>query len=110
MVIFISGTPGAGKSTVSKALAEKFPKSAYISVDEMRQMILGGNIAPWEDTDGSQYKLIEKNFLDITQNFLQEGYVVIIDDVIGDEQVKRYQEQKELFIMEIQEDQIKDRG
>lgn len=92
MIIIISGPPGAGKSSVSKALASKFPKSAYISVDKMRHMIIGGNIAPWEDTNGEQYKLIEKNFLSLTRNFLEEGFVVIIDDVIGDEQVKKYQE------------------
>ncbi len=92
MVIIISGTPAAGKSSASKALAEKFPRSAYISVDEMRHMVIGGNVAPWEDKFGLQYQLIEKNFLDITRNFLDEGFVVIIDDVIGDAQVKKYQE------------------
>jgi len=92
MVIIISGTPAAGKSSVSKAIAEKFPKSAYISVDNMREMVVGGNIASWEDKFGEQYKLIEKNFLDITRNFLDEGYIVIIDDVLGDEAVKKYQQ------------------
>ena len=91
MIIIISGTPAAGKSSVSKALAEKFPKSVYIPVDDLRAMVIAGNIAPWDDKFGEQYKLIEKNFLAMTKNFLEEGFVVIIDDVIGDEQVKKYQ-------------------
>lgn len=91
MLIIISGTPAAGKSSVSKALAKKFPKSAYISVDQMRSMIIGGNIAPWLDKDLKQYNLIEKNFLSLAQNFIEEGYVVIIDDVLGDDAVKKYQ-------------------
>ncbi len=91
MVIIISGTPASGKSSVSKALAKKFPKSVYIPVDDLRAMVIGGNIAPWDDKFGEQYKLIEKNFLAMTKNFLEEGFVVIIDDVIADEQVKKYQ-------------------
>lgn len=91
MVIIISGTPASGKSSVSKTLAKKFPKSAYIPVDDMRAMVVGGNILPWEDKFGEQYKLIEKNFLALTENFLEEGYVVIIDDIIGDEAFKKYQ-------------------
>ncbi len=90
MVIVISGTPGAGKSTVSKALAEKFSKSAYIAVDDFWEMIVGGNVAPWDPDGPKLFKTIEKNYLALTKNFLEEQYVVIIDGVMGDEQVKSY--------------------
>lgn len=90
MVIIISGTPAAGKSSVSKALAEKFPKSAYLNIDSFKDMIVGGNVAPWDPEGPEQFKLVEKNFLAVTRNFLDEGFVVIIDYVMGDEQVKGY--------------------
>lgn len=91
MIVVISGTPGAGKSSVAERLAERFPKSAHLDVDIFRHMIVGGNVAPWEDTDLKQYSLLEKNFLAVTRIFLDERFVVIIDDVIGDDQVKKYQ-------------------
>ncbi len=90
MVIIISGTPAAGKSSVSKALAEKFPKSAYLDIDGFKDMIIGGNVAPWDPKGPEQFKIVEKNFLAVTRNFLDDGYVVIIDYVMGDEQVKGY--------------------
>lgn len=92
MVIMISGTPSAGKSSVSKALAEKFPKSAYIPVDDLKNMIVGGNVAPWDPGGPKQFKLVEKNFLSLTRNFLDEGLVVILDYVFNDEQIKKYDE------------------
>lgn len=90
MVIIISGPPGAGKSSVSCTLAEKFPKSAYIPVDDVKNMIIGGNVAPWAEKGPEQFKLVEKNFLSLARNFLDEGFVVILDYVFSDEQVKKY--------------------
>jgi adenylate kinase family enzyme len=92
MVIMISGTPAAGKSSVSQSLAKRFPKSAYLEIDSFKDMIVGGNIAPWDPQGPEQFKLMEKNFLAITKNFLDEGYVVILDYVFNDEQVKHYNE------------------
>lgn len=92
MVIVISGTPAAGKSSVSKALAEKFPKSAYLDIDSFKDMIVGGNVAPWDPKGPEQFKLMEKNFLAVTKNFLEEGHVVILDYVFNDEQVNKYNE------------------
>lgn len=92
MVIIISGPPAAGKSSVSRALAEKFPKSAYLDIDLFKDMIIGGNVAPWDPEGPEQFKLVEKNFLAITKNFLDEGFVVVINYVFNDEQVKQYNE------------------
>jgi adenylate kinase family enzyme len=92
MVIIISGTPAAGKSSVAKALAEKFLKSAYIPVDDLWGMVIGSYVVPWDPKGPEQFKLVEKNFLSMTRNFLDEGFVVILDYVFNDEQVKHYDE------------------
>ncbi len=92
MVIFISGTPAAGKSTIARALAENFPKSAYIEVDTLWDMVVGGYVVPWDPKGPEQFELVEKNFLSMIRNFLGEGYVVVLDYVFNDEQVKRYNE------------------
>lgn len=90
MVIIISGTPAAGKSSVSKKLATKFERSAYISVDLLRHMVVKGLVLPWEENAHTQIELGEKNVMSITQNFLDAGFVVIIDDVMIDQRVKKF--------------------
>ncbi len=92
MVIFISGTPAAGKSSVSKLLAEKFDKSAYINVDALKDMIIGGNVAPWSPEGPKQFELVEKNFLSLISNFIESDFVVVVDYVFDDENIRRYQQ------------------
>ena len=92
MVIFISGTPAAGKSSVSKLLAAKFDTSTYINVDDLKDMIIGGNVAPWSPEGPKQFELVEKNFLSLISNFIEEDFVVIVDYVFGDDNIKRYQQ------------------
>lgn len=93
MVIIISGTPGAGKSSVSKELAKKFDNCVYISVDHLRHMVYGGYKAPWEKGANIQLELGGKNCKDLTRNFIEAGFVVIIDDVMGDDSVRAFSEE-----------------
>src|SRR5687767_6824928 len=92
MLIVISGPPGAGKSTVAKNLAEKFPKSVQFSVDTIRQFIKGGNIPPWETGEEAekQLKLSDEIVVDIVKRYVDNNYVVILDGVYFDRDIARY--------------------
>ena len=48
-VWLISGIPGAGKTSVSRALAEKLTRAAHVETDRVRQMIVSGYLAPGEE-------------------------------------------------------------
>ncbi|MFC5653413.1 AAA family ATPase [Paenibacillus solisilvae] len=78
-IYIISGPAGAGKSTTSKRIAQKLPKSAYIPGDEIDHMVVGGHEKPWL----SQYHtdLIWLNILSLTKNYIQHGHDVVIDYV-----------------------------
>ncbi len=41
-VFLIMGTPASGKSTVSKALMQRFEQGVHIPVDNLRQMVVSG--------------------------------------------------------------------
>jgi thymidylate kinase len=91
-VCLITGPMGAGKSSTSKALAEKFEKSAYIKVDHVRKMIMGGYVDPGAEGFTVQENLGTKNTCALANNFLEAGFKVFIDDVIGKEKLQRFVE------------------
>ncbi len=45
-IIFITGTAGAGKSTVGYLVAKHFPKRLFIQVDELRGKMVKGYAGP----------------------------------------------------------------
>ncbi len=93
-VCLITGPAGAGKSSVSKALAKKFERSAVIEVDKLRAMVVGGYVRPWPHNEEVelQLSLSVKNACTITTNFLEKGFSVFIDDVVGRKLLEQYSE------------------
>ncbi len=93
-VCLITGPAGSGKSSVSKALAEKFERSAVVEVDTLRAMVKGGYVRPWpynEEVD-LQLSLGAKNACNMATNFLEKGFNVFIDDVVGRKLLGQYTE------------------
>jgi len=91
-ICLITGPAGSGKSSVSKALASKFERSAVIEVDTLRGMIKGGYARPWphnEEVD-LQLSLSAKNACDMANNLLEKGFSVFIDDVVGRKLLEQY--------------------
>ncbi len=84
---FITGTCGVGKSTTSCQLGKKFDLSVHIDVDDIYNWFVGGYVKPWED-DGSRLNLLKSNLICLINNYIQKGYVPIIDYVLFPEDVE----------------------
>ena len=91
-ICLITGPAGSGKSSVSKALANKFERSAVIEVDTLREMIKGGYARPWPYNEEVelQLSLSAKNACDMADNLLEKGFSVFIDDVVGRKLLEQY--------------------
>lgn len=91
-ICLITGPAGSGKSSVSKELAGKFERSAVIEVDTLRHMIKGGYVRPWPYNEEVelQLSLSVKNACGMANNFLEKGFNVFIDDVVGQKILKQY--------------------
>mgnify|MGYP001186290391 CR=1 FL=1 len=78
-VYVISGPAGAGKSTTSKTIAARLPRSAHIEGDVVDRMVVGGYEMPWL----SDYHtgLIWRNIESLVRNFVRERHDVVIDYV-----------------------------
>ncbi|MEI7477769.1 MAG: hypothetical protein WCJ81_04610 [bacterium] len=71
MIIFISGSINAGKSTIAKLLAEKIPQTANIEIDALRDFI------PWLELEKAVPINLENAIL-LIQNFTKHGYNVVV--------------------------------
>lgn len=91
-ICLITGPAGSGKSSVSKALANKFERSAVIEVDILKKMIKSGYVKEWPHTEevDLQLSLSAKNACDMTNNLLEKGFSVFIDDGVGRKILEQY--------------------
>lgn len=77
----ITGPAGVGKSTISRKLAELKDKSALIEGDEIYHQVVGGYMSPWKE--GNHLEVFWKVCIDIIKNYLQNGYDVIFNYIVG---------------------------
>lgn len=82
MIVILTGPPGAGKSSVSTALAQHFEKCLVIPIDDIRDnWVRTGNAmsVDWNDETERQFTLAEDGATDIAVRYAEAGFAVIID-------------------------------
>lgn len=92
IICLIIGPMGSGKSSTAKALARKFERSAVIEVDKLRSMVVGGHVQPhpYNQEVDLQLSLGAKNACDIATNFMEKGFNVFIDGIVGRKLLEQY--------------------
>ena len=88
----ISGTQGAGKTTVSSLLARRFQRGVHVSGDTLQKMIVSGREWPVssqttvnDDMDGEavrQLRLRLHNMCLLGRSFFEAGFTVVLDDIV----------------------------
>jgi len=84
-LIVLTGVPGSGKTSVAKALAGLFPRSAHVEADALHATIREGRVDP----GGSPAKEAERQLgpqtrmtAAVANELFGEGFTVIVDDVV----------------------------
>jgi predicted kinase len=81
----VSGVPGAGKTTVARTLAGRFPRSAHIEGDLVgEQFIVSGLVPPQGPSPEAraQLELRRRNMCALADSFAEAGFVPVLDDVV----------------------------
>ncbi|WP_194898454.1 AAA family ATPase [Catenulispora pinisilvae] len=87
-LFIISGVPAAGKSTVSRLIAERLPASMVVEGDVIRAMPVTGRVDMSRDYDAEalrQLRLRYQAALAVAAVYLRGGFdAVVNDNILGD--------------------------
>ncbi|MDQ6658682.1 MAG: AAA family ATPase [Actinomycetota bacterium] len=86
MISIVTGIPGAGKSTVSRILAQRWPRSVHLEGDKIgEEFIVNGLLYPGgepAEEAAQQLELRRRNIALLADSFAGNGFQVVIDDVV----------------------------
>ena len=82
-LIVVTGPPGAGKSTVAAAIADRFDPSALVAGDAFFDVFARGAIEPWLPEANTQNEIAIRAAAAATAEFVAGGYTTVFDGIIG---------------------------
>lgn len=92
-IILVSGPCGAGKTSVSRLLAQnkRGSPAVHIHSDDFYHYIKTGYIPPWQKAAGDQNEVVMRAAAACAEQYAQGGYQVYVDGVIGPWFLKEWQ-------------------
>lgn len=89
-VFVITGQLSAGKSTVARALLDRFPFGYHVDVDGIREMVTSGLASPleWTDETSRQFALAIRASAALARVYADAGFAVAIEGGVDPELVE----------------------
>jgi chloramphenicol 3-O-phosphotransferase len=91
----LSGVPGAGKTTVARAICARFPRGLHIPVDDLREFVVSGHASPIGAATPEvreQFQLARRTAATMAALYAERRFAVVIDDVVHPSMVLEHYE------------------
>lgn len=82
-VIVLTGPPGAGKSTVARALAAGFARAVHLHTDDFWRAIVAGAIAPYRPEADAQNHIVLDVIAGAAYAYATGGFTTVVDGIVG---------------------------
>ena len=85
-IFLLTGPPGAGKSSVSHALLQRFPFGFHIPLDNLRDWVVSGIAHPvptWTEETTRQFTLARKGAVHLAKQYSDAGFAIVMDDIVN---------------------------
>ena len=93
-ILLVSGPPGAGKTSVTLAVAERYDRMLRIEVDTLRHWVAAGYRHPWAgDAQAAEQRLLAvRNACAVARESIAARYAVVIDDTAFADDLAAYRD------------------
>lgn len=80
-LFIVSGPPGAGKTTLCRALLGRFDRGFHLPVDDLRGWAIRGmaDSVPWTEETERQFRVAEAAAFGVAMHYREAGFAVAID-------------------------------
>lgn len=79
----LSGPPGAGKTTVTRAIAAASDRGVHLHADDFWHYVVSGFVEPWLPESAPQNAVVIEAVASAAARFSAGGYDTFVDGVVG---------------------------
>jgi len=81
-VLIVTGSPGAGKTTTARIVAERFERAVHVESDVFFHWIRSGFIEPWKPESQAQNASVMQIVASVAAGYAGDGYFTVVDGIV----------------------------
>jgi predicted kinase/ketosteroid isomerase-like protein len=82
-ILVVTGPPGVGKTSVSRALAQSYDRAVHLEADSFFHFIQAGYIPPWQRESHEQNAFLVGLVADAAAAYAGQGYRTVVDGIFA---------------------------